>query len=70
MPRGNGPVCKVHYKGTEEDFIVFVESPEDLEKWKADSSIPLAQVVDSFKIMITHKSVPQPSTNTAEEQAY
>ena len=55
MPRGNGPVTKVHYAGSSEDFIVFVESAEDVEKWKKDSSIPLAQVVDSFKIMITHK---------------
>lgn len=55
MPRGNGPVTKCHYSGNSEDFIVFVESAEDVEKWKKDSSIPLAQVVDSFKIMITHK---------------
>ena len=55
MPRGNHEVTKVFYKGSDEDFIVFVESMADLEAWKKDSSIPLAQVVDSFKIMITHK---------------
>jgi Shwachman-Bodian-Diamond syndrome (SBDS) protein len=55
MPRGNVSVTKVFFKGNTEDFIVFVESIEDLAKWKQDSSIPLAQVVDSFKIMITHK---------------
>ncbi|KAI9875254.1 MAG: hypothetical protein M1823_007517 [Watsoniomyces obsoletus] len=55
MPRGNVGVTKVFFKGNTEDFIVFVESVEDLAKWKQDSSIPLAQVVDSFKIMITHK---------------
>ena len=64
MPRGNTSVTKVHYAGNTEDFIVFVESVDDLEKWKQDSSIPLAQVVDSFKIMITHKSVfPQGRTD-------
>jgi hypothetical protein len=55
MPRGNATVAKVFYKGSDEDFIVFVDSPADLEAWKKDSSIPLAQVVNSFKIMITHK---------------
>jgi hypothetical protein len=55
MPRGNAPVTKVHFKGKTEDFIVFVDSAQDLEAWKKDSSIPLAQVVNSFKIMVTHK---------------
>lgn len=55
MPRGNTNVSKVHYKGTEEDFIVFVEDLDEYKKWKGDRSIPLAQVVDSFKIFITHK---------------
>ena len=55
MPRGNGPVSKVHYKGSTEDFVVFIDSPEDLQAWKKDSSIPLAQVVNAFKVMITHK---------------
>merc|ERR1712230_197150 len=51
MPRGNASVTKCHYKGKDEDFIVFVESADDVEKWKNDSSIPLAQVVSGFKIM-------------------
>jgi len=55
MPRGNGPVTKVFLKGQTDDFIVFVESAEDVAKWKKDQSIPLAQVVNSFKIMLTHK---------------
>ena len=55
MTRGNVGITKVFYKGQDEDFIVFVDSAEDLEKWKKDSSIPLAQVASSFKIMITHK---------------
>jgi hypothetical protein len=57
MPRGGAHITKVHYKGNTDDFIVFVESPADVENWKKDSSIPLAQVVNSFKIMVTHKSV-------------
>ena len=55
--KGNASVTKVHYRGNTEDFVVFIDSPADLEAWKKDSSIPLAQVVNSFKIMITHKSV-------------
>ncbi|KAJ9616284.1 hypothetical protein H2200_000001 [Cladophialophora chaetospira] len=55
MPRGNAAVTKVHFQGKTDDFIVFVESAEDVAKWKKDSSIPLAQVVNSFKIMVTHK---------------
>lgn len=58
MPTGQAGVTKVHYKGAEEDFIVFVENAEELKKWKGDRSIPLAQVVDSFKIFITHKYAP------------
>ena len=55
MPRGNAPQTKVLYQGKEEDFVVFVDSTEDVQKWKEDKSIPLAQVVSGFKIMITHK---------------
>jgi ribosome maturation protein Sdo1 len=55
MPRGNVEVSKVFYKGNTDDFIVFVDSIDDLKAWKKDHSIPLAQVVNSFKIMLTHK---------------
>lgn len=53
--RGNAAQTKVHFKGTEDDFIVFVESAEDVKKWKADKTIPMAQVVSGFKVFITHK---------------
>jgi ribosome maturation protein Sdo1 len=55
MPRGNVDVTKVFYKGNTDDFIVFIDSHEDLKAWKKDQSIPLAQVVNSFKVMLTHK---------------
>jgi ribosome maturation protein Sdo1 len=55
MVRGAGQVTKVFFKGSTDDFIVFVDSEEALQKWKGDRSIPLAQVVNSFKIMVTHK---------------
>lgn len=57
MPRGNDVQTRVHYKGknTEEDFIVFVENEKAVQDWKADRSIPLVQVVNGFKIFVTHK---------------
>ena len=48
-------MTKVHYKGTEDDFIVFVESAKAVQDWKEDRSIPLAQVVNGWKIFVTHK---------------
>ncbi|KAK5945736.1 hypothetical protein PMZ80_002944 [Knufia obscura] len=67
MPSGAGNVTKVHYKGQEEDFIVFVESAEDLKNWKGDRSIPLAQVVDSFQVFVTHKHGAQGTLDTASK---
>lgn len=55
MARGEGNQVKVHFKGKEDDFIVFVESAEDVKAWKGDKSVPLAQVVSSFKVFVTHK---------------
>ena len=55
MTRGKGEQTKVIYKGKNEDFIVFVESVGNLIKWRSDPSIPLVDVVDSFKVFCTHK---------------
>ncbi|KAF2677024.1 putative RNA binding protein [Lentithecium fluviatile CBS 122367] len=55
MPRGNDQQTKVHYKGKEDDFIIFVDSAEAVESWKKDSSVPLAQVVSGWKVFVTHK---------------
>ena len=55
MPRGNAPQCKVFLRGNDEDFVIMVDSVEDVQKWKNDRSIPLAQVVSGFKIFVTHK---------------
>ena len=32
-----------------------VDDVESVQKWKEDRSIPLAQVVSGFKILVTHK---------------
>jgi ribosome maturation protein Sdo1 len=55
MPRGEGDLVKVHFKGSDDDYIVMAESVEAVNKWKEDKSIPLVDVVDSFDIFVTHK---------------
>jgi hypothetical protein len=58
MARGEANRLKVHYKGTnDDDFIVFLDSSEDYQKWLGDKTVPLAQVVSSFKVFTTHRYV-------------
>ncbi|KJX94629.1 shwachman-bodian-diamond syndrome protein [Zymoseptoria brevis] len=51
--KGNASEVKVHYKGNNDDFIVIVDSVQAVKDWKKDSSVPLAQVVSSFKVFVT-----------------
>lgn len=53
--KGNAQQTKVHFKGKDDDFIVFADSKEAVQNWKKDSSVPLAQVVSGFKVFVTHK---------------
>lgn len=53
--KGDGPQTKVHYKGADDDFIVFIAGTEILKKWKEDKSIPLVEVVQSFEVFVTSK---------------
>ena len=46
---------KVHFKGKEDDFVIFVEDVKAANQWKTDKTIPLAQVVGAFRIFVTHK---------------
>ncbi|KHN94140.1 Ribosome maturation protein SBDS [Metarhizium album ARSEF 1941] len=56
MTRGESTQTKVHYKGSTDDFLVFVEDVAQYREWlKGDTSIPLAQFVSSFKIFLTHR---------------
>jgi len=56
MARGGAVETKVHYKTPSgENLLVFLDSAEDYKKWLSDKSVPLAQVVSSFKIFTTHK---------------
>jgi hypothetical protein len=55
MTKGDTEVVKVHFRGKEDDFIVMAESPEAVNKWRADKSIPLIDVVNGFDVFTTHK---------------
>jgi ribosome maturation protein Sdo1 len=55
MARGGAQQTLAHYKGKDEDFIVFVDDVKAAKDWKTDKSIPLAQVVSAFKVFVTHK---------------
>lgn len=55
MVRGGQEQVKVHYKGADEDFIIFLDDAKAAQAWKTDKTIPLAQVVSAFKIFVTHK---------------
>lgn len=55
MTRSNEVNAKVFYKGASEDFIVFVDDVATLKEWRNDRSIPLARVLNGWKIFVTHK---------------
>ena len=59
MTRGNAGQTKVHYQGKDDDFIIFVESADAVKSWKDDKSVPMAQVVNGWKVFTTHKWVLQ-----------
>jgi len=67
MVKGEGQTTKVHFKGKEDDFIVFVDSAKAVTDWKADKSIPLTEVVDSYKVFVTHKHGAQGTFDTASK---
>jgi len=69
MARGGTTQTKVHFKGKDDDFLIFLDSPEDYKKWLNDKSVPLAQVVSSFKIFVTHNQGSQGTYDSASKGA-
>ncbi|EHK40662.1 uncharacterized protein TrAtP1_003990 [Trichoderma atroviride] len=67
MTRGESTQVKVHYKGKQEDFIVFVDDVETYKKWQSDKSIPPAQFVSTFNVFLTHKQGAQGTFDTASK---
>lgn len=55
MTRADTQQTKIHYKGTEDDFIIMVDSADAVKKYKEDKSTPLVDVVNSFDVFATHK---------------
>ncbi|KAI1433738.1 shwachman-Bodian-diamond syndrome protein [Xylaria sp. CBS 124048] len=55
MTRGEATQFKIHFKGKDEDFIIFVDDNETYKKWLTDKSIPLAHFVSTFKVFVTGK---------------
>ena len=55
MPRANDATDKVFYKGSSEDFVIFVDNVQTLKNWLQDRSIPLVNVVNGWNIFVTQK---------------
>lgn len=55
MARGEAKQTRVYFKGKENEFVVFVDNLEAVEKWKAEQTTPLVQVVKVFTIFVTQK---------------
>ncbi|KAF7715838.1 Uncharacterized protein PECH_006010 [Penicillium ucsense] len=67
--RANDQTHKIFFKGQSEDFIVFVDDLEILKKWKGDRSIPLTDVLNGWKIFVTHGHGAQGVLDTASKTA-
>ncbi|KAG0650939.1 sdo1 [Hyphodiscus hymeniophilus] len=67
MTKGEAQQTKVHFKGKEDDFIVFVDDAKALKDWKSDKSIPLTQFVGSFKVFVSHKHGAQGQLDSASK---
>lgn len=57
MPRANEQQSRVFYKGKVDDFVIFVDDAQALNNWRKDRTIPLAQVLNGWKIFVTHRYV-------------
>lgn len=61
--KGATEQAKIHYKGqqTEEDYIIFIDDVAAFKKYKkaltdkSESKPALTEVVQAFKVFITHK---------------
>lgn len=54
MTRGEVTQIKLHYKGANDDFIVFVDDEATYKQWLEDKSVPMAQFVSTFQVFVTH----------------
>ncbi|CAG8905760.1 unnamed protein product [Penicillium egyptiacum] len=69
MTRAKETASKIFYKGSSDDFIVFVDDLDTLKKWKTDRSIPLTDVLNGWKIFLTRSHGAQGLLDTASQSA-
>jgi ribosome maturation protein Sdo1 len=55
MTKGTNQEVKVHFKGSSDDYIIYVNDVESVQKWKEDKSIPMVDVVNAFQVFVTHR---------------
>ncbi|KAF1988660.1 shwachman-Bodian-diamond syndrome protein [Aulographum hederae CBS 113979] len=67
MTKGDTGMTKVHYKGESDDFVIFAEGVDAIQKWKEDKSTPLVDVVNSFDVFCTHKQGTQGQLDRASK---
>ncbi|KAK7203634.1 ribosome maturation protein [Myxozyma melibiosi] len=61
---------KVFYKGSEDDFLVILSSLDAYSLFRKDpSTTPLVDVVDSFKVFVTHRGGSQGILDQASKAA-
>lgn len=53
MVKGDGNQSRVFFKGSENDFVIFLDDVNKYKAWKNDSSVPLVDVVQSFDVFTT-----------------
>ncbi|KAJ5496669.1 ribosome maturation protein, partial [Penicillium fimorum] len=67
QPASNETTAEVFYKGSSDDFIVFVDDLEASKAWRSDRSISLVNVVNAYNIFVTQKSGAQDILNEASK---
>ncbi|KAH7137147.1 ribosome maturation protein [Dactylonectria estremocensis] len=66
MARGETSQAKVHLKGQQDDYLVFVDDVEAFKKWSSgDKTVPLAHFVSSFQVFRTHNQGAQGTYDAA-----
>jgi ribosome maturation protein Sdo1 len=67
MTRGETTQAKIHLKGQNDDFLVFVDDVDLYKKWLSDKSVPMAHFVSRFNVFVTHKQGAQGTYDTASK---
>ncbi|KAI5952375.1 hypothetical protein KGF54_003242 [Candida jiufengensis] len=60
---------KLFYKGADNDFVIFIDSPELFQKFKkGDTTIPLIDIVSIFKVFINRQGGAEGILDEASKQ--